>query len=151
MNLTEEPVIVEWPETHYVFVEMAGPFDQTAQQSWQRLHRSAPALAAHNTITGFTSLFRMRPPVYRAGATLAAAAVELPEGLEYVLFAGGRYSKFVYTGPYPGLHQAYKRVTEIIAERSMQLRDDYNIENYLNDPKTTPEDQLITEILYPAQ
>ena len=26
MNLTEEPDIVIWPETHYVFLEKIGPF-----------------------------------------------------------------------------------------------------------------------------
>jgi hypothetical protein len=28
MNLTEEPEIVNWPETHYVFVEKTGPFHE---------------------------------------------------------------------------------------------------------------------------
>ena len=36
-----------------------------------------------------------------------------------------------------------------MSENKVLLRDDYNIENYVNDPNTTPEDQLITEILFP--
>jgi len=29
-------------------------------------------------------------------------------------------------------------------------REDFFVENYVNDPRTTPEDQLITEILAPT-
>ena len=39
---------------------------------------------------------------------------------------------------------------EIIQQTKLPLRDDYFIENYVNDPRTTPEDQLTTEILVPA-
>jgi len=38
----------------------------------------------------------------------------------------------------------------MVTEQKIQVRDDFNIENYVNDPKTTPEDQLITEILVPT-
>jgi hypothetical protein len=49
------------------------------------------------------------------------------------------------------LPEACGRVFDIVAEKKIQLRDDYGIENYANDPRTTPEDQLmITEILVPT-
>jgi effector-binding domain-containing protein len=35
-------------------------------------------------------------------------------------------------------------------EKQIHLRDDFAIENYTNDPKTTPEEQLVTEILVPT-
>ena len=35
MNLSEEPEIVNWPESHYVFIEKVGPFMNTAPQAWQ--------------------------------------------------------------------------------------------------------------------
>jgi effector-binding domain-containing protein len=54
------------------------------------------------------------------------------------------------TGPYSGLPEASGRVWAMVSEKKIELRDDYAIENYLNDPKTTPEEQLITEILVPA-
>jgi effector-binding domain-containing protein len=31
------------------------------------------------------------------------------------------------------------------------VRDDFAIENYMNDPRATPEDQLITHILIPTE
>jgi effector-binding domain-containing protein len=151
MNLTEEPQIVNWPETHYVFVEKIGPFMDNAPQAWQTAHGFAPALSEHNQITGYISLYKMGPPnVYRAGFSLAALPEELPEGLRYEKFAGGKYSRFVLTGPYSQLPEASGRVWGIVAEKKIPVRDDFAIENYLNDPRQTPEEQLLTEILVPT-
>jgi effector-binding domain-containing protein len=65
-------------------------------------------------------------------------------------FNGGKYSSFVLTGPYANLGRATGRVMELITETKLPLRDDYFIENYVNDPRTTPEEQLITQILVPT-
>ena len=151
MNLTEQPEIVNWPETHYVFVEKIGPFMNTAQQAWQNAHEFVPELSKNNKITGYLSLYKVGPQVYRAGFALKTAPVELPAGLSYEKFAGGKYSRFVVTGSYRQLPQASGRVFELMAEKEIQVRDDFNIENYVNDPKTTPEDQLITDILIPTR
>jgi effector-binding domain-containing protein len=150
VKLTQEPEIVIWPETHYVFIEKTGPFQNTAPQAWQDLHQFVPKISEQNKITGYTSLYKVGPKIYRAGVSLAAAAKDLPPGLEYTKFKGGRYSRFVLTGPYSNLPEASRRVFEIASERNLQLRDDYCIENYTNDPRTTPEEKLITEILLPT-
>ncbi len=150
MELTEEPEIVTWPETHYVFVEKTGPFMTSAPAAWQTLHRLTPQIAEHNSITGYTSLYKVAPQIYRAGVSLASSPKNLPEGLESTKFKGGKYSRFVLTGPYSNLPEASRRVFQIVSEKKIQLRDDYCIENYLNDPRTTPEQQLITEILVPT-
>ena len=96
------------------------------------------------------SLYRAGPKIYRAGVSLTATPQQVPEGLAYEKFKGGKYMKFVLTGPYSDLPKASGRVFEIVAEKKIQLRDDYCIENYANDPRTTPEDKLITQILVPA-
>jgi effector-binding domain-containing protein len=150
MNLTEEPEIVNWPATHYVFIEKAGPFMSTAPQAWQAAHGLVPLLAEHNKITGYMSLYKMSPNVYRAGFALAAEPVKLPAGLEYELFPGGVYSRFVLTGPYSDLPQASGRVWEIVSKNDMMVRADFAIENYVNDPGTTPQEKPITEILIPT-
>jgi effector-binding domain-containing protein len=150
MNLNETPLIVTWPETHYVFLEKIGPFQNTAPAAWGNVHKFVPAISEHNKITGYMSLYKVGPKIYRAGFSLAAAPQQLHEGLTYEKFKGGKYAKFVLTGPYSNLPQASRRVFEIVAEKKIQLRDDFCIENYANDPSTTPEDKLITEILLPA-
>jgi effector-binding domain-containing protein len=150
MHLTQEPEIVTWPETHYIFIEKIGPFQNTAPQAWQSLHQLVPKISEHNQITGYTSLYKVGPKIYRAGVSLAAPPKQLPEGLECSQFRGGKYSRFILTGSYSNLPQASGRVFEIVAEKKIQLRDDYCIENYANDPRTTPEEQLVTEILVPT-
>ena len=150
MKLTEEPEIVQWPATHYIFVEKIGPFMTNAPQAWQELHRNIPAIAAKSQITGYFSLYKMEPQIYRAGVSVAAAPTALLDGLQFEEFSGGKYSRFVLTGPYSLLPEASGRAWGIADEKKIPLRDDFAIENYANDPRTTPEDQLITEILIPT-
>jgi effector-binding domain-containing protein len=150
IKLHLEPSIVNWPETHYVFLERVGPFQNNAPQAWQDLHKLIPGILQHNTITGYVSLYKMGPSIYRAGVSVAREPKNLPENLKYEKFHGGKYRRFVLTGSYSGLPEASGRVYETVALKKIQLRDDFSIENYVNDPRTTPEDQLITEILVPT-
>jgi effector-binding domain-containing protein len=147
MNLTETPDIVTWPETHYVFIERVGDFLNTAPQAWQELHKLVPQIQEKNAINGYTSLYKCGPGVYRAGVSLTAPPVDLPAGLAYEIFNGGKYSRFVLTGPYSDLPAACGRVFQIVATNGTEQRDDFCIENYVNDPRTTPAEQLVTEIL----
>jgi effector-binding domain-containing protein len=149
MKLTQEPNIVHWPETHYVFLEKIGPFQDTAPKAWNDLQKLVPAISEHNKIMGFMSLYKRGPEIYRAGVSLANEPKNLPANLKYEKFHGGKYSRFVLTGPYSNLPEASGRVFEIVSEKKIQVRDDYCIEYYVNDPKSTPEDQLVTEILIP--
>ena len=150
MSLNEKPELVTWPETHYLFVEKAGPFMKTAPQAWQELHTLVPAIAAANKITGYLSLYRMGPNLYRAGVSVAEAPNAVPEGLAYELFEGGSYSCFELTGSYAQLPEASRRVWEIAEEEKIPLRAGFAIENYLKDPRTTPAEELVTEILLPT-
>jgi effector-binding domain-containing protein len=149
MNLTEVPEIVTWPEIHYVFIEKIGPFQHTAPQAWQDIHQLISRIVEHNKITGYTSLYKVAPQIYRAGVSIATPPNDLPEGLQYTKFKGGKYSRFLLTGPYTEMAAATGRVLQIVAETKISLRDDFCIENYLNDPRITPEPQLLTEILIP--
>jgi effector-binding domain-containing protein len=149
-KLDLEPTIVNWPETHYLFLEKIGPFQSNAPQAWQEFQQLIPAITEHNKITGFISLYKVGPNIYRAGVLLDAEPKTFPQNLKYEEFPGGKYSRFVLTGPYSALHEASGRVHETVIQKKIQVRDDFCIENYLNDPRTTPEDQLITEILVPT-
>jgi DNA gyrase inhibitor GyrI len=150
MNLTETPEIVMWPEIHYVYIEKIGPFQNTAQQAWQNVHQLVPKVLEHNKITGYMSVYKMGPQIYRAGVSVDAVPNNLPKGLAYTKFKGGKYGRFVLTGPYSDLGAASGRVWQIVTETKIPLRDDFAIENYLNDPRITPEADLITEILIPT-
>ncbi len=151
MNLTQSQEVVVWPETHYVFVERHGPFMPNAQQAWMEMHRLLPEVAAGNEIRAFFSLYRMHPPVYRAGVSVAAKPASLPAGLRYELFEGGRYERFTLVGPYSQLPEASGKVWEAGAEQKLALREGFAIEHYVNNPQTAAEADLITEILLPVE
>jgi DNA gyrase inhibitor GyrI len=150
IKLTQEPETVNWPETHYVFIEKIGPFQDTAPKAWQEVHPLVPKISESSKITGYMSLYKVAPKIYRAGLALASQPTNLPANLTYEKFKGGKYSRFILTGSYANLPEACGRVFEIVAEKKIQMRDDFCIENYANDPRTTPEDQLVTEILIPT-
>jgi predicted transcriptional regulator YdeE len=150
MSLNEKPETIEWPETHYIFLETTGPIPQNAPQAWQEFHKFMPELQAREKVTGAMSLYRMQPEIYRAGYMLASAPGDLPAGVRYEKFAGGKYALFTLTGPYKQLGPATGRVMQLVSELRIPLRDGFNIENYANDPSKTPEDQLITEIMVPV-
>ncbi len=149
MSLNEIPDAVQWPETHYVFLEKVGPFLQNAPAAWGEVHELVPAVAEHNQITGYMSLYKVGPQVYRAGVAVATAPIHLPDGLQYEKFPGGKYTRFILTGSYAQLAQACGRAFELAGQLALPLRDGFNIENYVNDPRVTPEDQLVTELLFP--
>lgn len=150
MNLTETTEIVTWPETHYVFLERTGPLPQNAPLTWQEFQPFVPQLKNNAQVIGFLSLYKMEPAVYRAGVSVAAKPAQLPGKLRYERFPGGKYARFVLTGPYSQLPQATTRVIDLVSRKKLRLRDDYHLEHYMNDPATTPEEQLVTEILFPV-
>lgn len=150
VHLREQADPIHWPETHYLFVEATGPFAQTAPRAWQEAHQRQATIAAQAQVKGAMSLYRIAEQIYRAGFILGAEPGEVPEGCRYELFPGGRYLRFTLTGPYAQLPEASQRVQQILRERPIDVRDGFYIEHYRNDPRTTPEAELITEILVPV-
>ena len=129
----EDRAVPEYGRTNMARLAQAGAHDLRAQPDH-----------------GIPELVQGSPKIYRAGVSLAGEAKNLPEGLRFEKFWGGKYSQFVLTGPYSDLPAASGRVFEIVAERKIQMHDDYCIENYVTDPQTTPQDQCITKILIPT-
>jgi effector-binding domain-containing protein len=150
VNLNEKPELVNWPETDYVFVERIGPFMENAGVAWQQAHSFVPALMENNTVTGYMALYKMGPKIYRAGFSISGPPVKLPDGLKYEKFAGGKYLRFVLTGPYNDLPAASGRAWAIAGEKKIEIRDDFAIENYVKDPRSTPAEELVTHILIPT-
>ena len=153
MSLNESPTEVVFPAIHYVFVEKTGHFMQTAQACWKELHSHSAEIAKETEISGALSLYQIEPEmVYRAGFSVKSKPSQLPTGLQYEEFAGGKYCKFTLTGTYEQLPEACGRVFEIADETSIAIRDDaWYIENYLNNPETTPVEELKTEIMLPLE
>jgi DNA gyrase inhibitor GyrI len=151
MDLTETPEIVTWPKTIYCYVEKVGPFQTNAPQAWKELHETLPSLSEQNKLTpNFFSRYKIEASIYRAGVALTAVLSKLPSQLRCETFVGGQYARFVLKGSYSQLPGASSRVLEIVKTSKLQIRDDFFIESYVNDPRTTREEMLITEILIPT-
>jgi effector-binding domain-containing protein len=127
-----------------------GPIPANAPQAWNAMHPLVPAIAKNNPVTGYMSLYDMDRQIYRAGVSIAAEPKQLPAGVQYEKLAGGKYAKFVLTGPFTLLPEATGRTVERVRELQLPVRRGFNIENYVDDPRVTPEDQLRTEILFPV-
>ncbi len=152
MNLTEKPDVIDWPLTHFLFVEKIGPFMETAQKAWEELHKGTPEISKQHKISRYMSLYKIEPKMlYRAGVAIEGKPSSIPEGFKYEAFEGGKYARFVLTGSYANLPKACGRVFQTVKETGLPVRPGYFIENYVNDPRTTPEDQLVTEILIPTK
>jgi len=120
LQLTQHPETVTWPETHYVYIEKIGPFQDSAPQAWQELHLLIPAVSEHNKIKGYTSLYKVEAKIYRAGVSVEGEPKNLPPSMKYLKFKGGKYSCFVLTGPYSNLPEASGRVFQIVADQKNQ-------------------------------
>lgn len=151
MGLNEKHDSLNFPATHYVYIEKVGPFQETAPKAWQELFPLKEMIAEQNQITGAFAMYKVEEQIYRAGFSIAAApAGVLPGAAKYTHFEGGPYIRFVLMGSYMQLPKACGRVFEIVKKEAIETTDSFYLENYCNDPHTTPEDQLRTEILVPT-
>lgn len=151
MGLNEKHDSLNFPATHYVYIEKVGPFQDTAPKAWQELFPLKETIAIDNQIAGAFAMYKVEEQIYRAGFSITAPpAGKLPEAINYTHFVGGPYIRFVLMGSYMQLPKACGRVFEIVKKEALETTDNFYLENYCNDPHTTPEEQLRTEILVPT-
>ena len=62
----------------------------------------------------------------------------------------GKVVAGTYKGPYSGLEQAYGELMKYTEENKLELLGIY-YDYYLNDPSVTPEDELLTKIVFPVK
>jgi len=61
---------------------------------------------------------------------------------------GGQQATCVYTGPYHGVGEAYEALSAWLKEKGLQASG-VAYEIYLNDPGSTPPEELRTEVMFP--
>jgi effector-binding domain-containing protein len=62
----------------------------------------------------------------------------------------GKAYKFIHRGAYDGMENLYEAITNFFDEKNIQPGDLF-IERYVTDPRTTPEDELVIEVIFPVQ
>jgi AraC family transcriptional regulator len=157
MNLTPNFEIVSRPATHYVYLERQGPFAEIAPGTWTDMLPLVFGQFDHSQIVEFLGLSTIdrtkmgeEALIYQAGVALKSPPSKLAQGLQYKKINAGKYARFFLTGPYSHVWVAFNEIFKTLSERKVELRQEFCIENYLNDPKVTPEDQLLTELLVPV-
>ncbi|MEW2918220.1 AraC family transcriptional regulator [Ruegeria sp. ANG10] len=77
---------------------------------------------------------------------------DTPEGMEDVQIPGGKTAILTYKGPYSGLHAAYHTLFgNWLPESGEEPADQPCYEIYLNDPRNTAPEELLTEICLPLK
>lgn len=155
MNLSAEFEPVDRPITHYVFLEKHGPFAEVAPPLWNDLLPLLGRLDQQQVreYLGLSGIDKNRTGedtmVYQAGVTLAQPPNKLPEGFQHRTIKAGKYASFLLVGPYSHVWMAFDRIFKTLSEKHINLRPEFCIENYLNDPRVTPEAELQTQLLVP--
>jgi AraC-like DNA-binding protein/DNA gyrase inhibitor GyrI len=156
MNLTPDFKTVSRPLTHYVFLEKRGPFAEVAPPLWNELMPLLQGIKQEQIreYLGVSGVDKTAPGeesmIYQAGVSCASKPDPLPSGLQHKVIKAGNYARFLLTGPYSHIWMAFDRIFKTLSEKKVELRPEFCIENYLNDPRSTPEDQLQTELLVPV-
>jgi AraC family transcriptional regulator len=155
VNLASEFEAVSRPATHYTFLEVRGPFPEVAPPLWNDLmpilQRIDPqSIREYLGLSGMDSSKAGEDAmIYQAGVSLTEKPAQLPATMRYRHVPGGKYARFLLTGPFTQIWPAFDQAFKLLAAAKTSLRPEFCVENYLNDPRTTPEAELKTELLIP--
>jgi effector-binding domain-containing protein len=85
-------------------------------------------------------------------AAPVAQAPNMPPGGEIKVGKSptGKALKFVYRGSYDKMDEIYEAITNYLDDKRLDARDLF-VEQYLKDPLTTPEDDLVIEVFVPLK
>jgi AraC family transcriptional regulator len=156
MNL--EPEFIQREEmVVYSTGATGGEFKDIAPIAWGKFLEIVPNIKEDLSQSEFLGIGKMNGKEMKTVCNYQAA-ISVPgnenfemEGLSRVVLSKGKYAKFILKGTYDNLWIAFDKAFEVIGKTGNELADSPCIENYLNDPQTTPVDDLITEILIPIK
>jgi effector-binding domain-containing protein len=88
---------------------------------------------------------------YQAAVPVAQAPT-LPAGSDVVIgkSPAGKALKFVHRGSYDAMDTTYEAITNYLDEKQLEAQDLF-VEQYMKDPVSTPEDDLVIEVYVPLK
>lgn len=63
---------------------------------------------------------------------------------------GGKAYRFVHRGSYDGMENTYEAITNFFEEKNIEPKEMF-IEEYMTDPRSTPESELVINVLVPVK
>lgn len=98
-----------------------------------------PAATAEEDLRSFAGLVLPEPS-------------DIPEGCDELVLSEGRYAVLTFKGPYSGLYDAYQYIFGTwIPQAGHELAEDPSFEIYLNSPRDTGPEDLLTQICVPLR
>jgi AraC family transcriptional regulator len=153
-----------------VTIRRTGPIDVVARRhagdyasiggTFERLNTLAIGRGWTGPATRYFGIYYDDPSATPASAQRSDACLTVPAGadpgvdpdLRLLTIAGGRQAVLLHVGPYAELHRAYTWLyREWLPSSGEEPADAPCVEEYLNDPRTTPAVELRTEIWLPVQ
>ncbi len=147
---------VTLPETTIVYVSGSGKWD-TAFET---------IVDAFKTVNGYLRKQGIKPagpPMtiytstddtsfqFEAAVPVAEPPKDAPTGdLTVGKTQGGRAFKFVHRGSYDDMDTTYDAITNFLDEKQLDAKGSF-IEQYVTDPVTTPQDNLVVEVFVPVK
>jgi AraC family transcriptional regulator len=154
---TMEVIIETLPARRLATVRHIGPYPEIAEA----FHRLGALAAAHGLYDHvdprMLALYHDDPETTDAAYLRSDAAlvirgeVALPEGLAEASLPAGEYARFTHRGSYAGLGDAWARLMgEWLPSSGFRVGDGPPYECYVNDPRTTKTDELLTDLHVPV-
>jgi AraC family transcriptional regulator len=158
LDLDTRPEFRERTARRFLFVRRRGRCDEEAPRAWAELHRLVPRMhllgdriecvGASYDEDGAVAEHVHR---YEAGVVVDGA-VQAPAGLMSGTLPGGRYAVFRYRGAYANIGRAFDTLFRgWVVETGATFRSAPCLEIYLNDPRTVPTAELVTELCLPVE
>jgi effector-binding domain-containing protein len=79
-----------------------------------------------------------------------ASTVPANSGITVGKSPAGKALKFVHRGSYDAMDSTYELITNYLDEKQLEPKDVF-VEQYMKDPVTTPEDDLVIEVYVPLK
>ncbi len=88
---------------------------------------------------------------FQAAVPIDAAPDNPPQGdIAIGQSPSGRAHKFVHRGSYDGMENTYEAITNFFEEKNIEPKDMF-IEEYMTDPRSTPEGELVINVMVPVK
>jgi AraC family transcriptional regulator len=131
------------------YAEIARAFHrlgELAQEGGLYAHAEPPMLALYHDDPETTPAEELRLDA----ALVVSEGAPLPEGVTEARLAAGRYARLTHRGSYAGLGDAWARfMGEWLPGSGHRVGHGPSYEVYVNDPRTTPTEQLQTDLYLP--
>jgi AraC family transcriptional regulator len=148
--------IKDMPDLRVVAVRHVGPYNQIPQAFGRLGQIAGPAGLFSQPGAAMVAIYHDDPESVPQDQLRSDAGIVVPEnaalprGLEEHHLAAGRYARTVHIGPYEQLGDTWARfMGEWLPSSGHRVGNGASYELYRNDPRTTPKEDLRTDLYVP--